>query len=103
VVIVVIYTVLRQLEDQIIIPNLVGYMVDLPPLLVIFVILAGGSVGGAMGLLVAIPLAATIKIILRYLYAKLMDKPVVFEELPQRKSRKKRRGRRRQEEKEVSS
>ncbi|MBN1483620.1 MAG: AI-2E family transporter [Chloroflexia bacterium] len=89
VIVVVIYTVLQQLENNLIIPNLVGYMVDLPPLLVIFVVLAGGTLAGPLGLLVAIPLAATLKIVFRYLYAKLMDKPIVFEQPPRpRQSRR---------------
>lgn len=98
----ILYTVLRQLEDQFVIPNLVGYMVDLPPLLVIFVILAGGSMAGAMGLLVAIPIAATVKIILRYLYAKLMDKPVVFEDQPAKKRRRPRRAKSARKQEEAS-
>ncbi len=86
-----IYTVLQQLENNFIVPNLFGYMVDLPPLLVLFVVLAGGFLAGPLGLLVAIPLAATIKIILRYLYAKLMDRPVVFQEVSGRKKKRRRR------------
>ncbi len=68
-----VYLVLRQLEDHLIIPNLVGHIVELHPIIVIFAILAGGHLGGALGLLVAVPLAATLRIILVYLYNKLVD------------------------------
>lgn len=71
----VIYLVLRQMEDHLIIPNLVGRIVKLHPVIVIFTILAGAAIGGALGLLIAVPVAATIKIILSYLYAKLIDSP----------------------------
>lgn len=71
----IIYTVLRQLEDHLIIPNLVGRIVKLHPVIVIFTILSGAAIGGALGLLMAVPLAATIKIILTYLYNKLIDAP----------------------------
>jgi predicted PurR-regulated permease PerM len=57
------------------VPNLVGRIVKLHPVIVIFTILAGAAIGGAMGLLIAVPVAATIKIILSYLYAKLIDSP----------------------------
>lgn len=70
-----VYTILRQLEDHLIIPNLVGRIVKLHPVIVIFTILAGAALGGALGLLMAVPLAATIKIILTYLYNKLIDSP----------------------------
>lgn len=71
----VIYLILRQAEDHLIIPNLVGRIVKLHPIIVIFSILAGAALGGALGLLMAVPLAATIKIILTYLYEKLIDSP----------------------------
>lgn len=71
-----IYTILRQAEDHLIIPNLVGRIVKLHPVIVIFSILAGAAIGGAMGLLMAVPVAATVKIILSYLYSKLVDSPV---------------------------
>lgn len=70
-----IYTILRQAEDHLIIPNLVGRIVKLHPIIVIFSILAGAALGGGLGLLMAVPLAATIKIILTYLYNKLIDAP----------------------------
>lgn len=70
-----IYTILRQAEDHLIIPNLVGRIVKLHPIIVIFTILAGAAIGGALGLLMAVPIAATIKIILTYLYNKLIDSP----------------------------
>jgi predicted PurR-regulated permease PerM len=71
----IIYLVLRQMEDHLIIPNLVGHIVELHPVIVIFSILAGGAIAGALGLLLAVPVAATIRIILTYLYSKLVDSP----------------------------
>lgn len=71
----VVYLTLRQAEDHLIIPNLVGRIVKLHPIIVIFSILAGAALGGALGLLMAVPLAATIKIILTYLHNKLVDAP----------------------------
>jgi len=62
-------------------------MVDLPPLLVLFAVLSGERLAGLLGLLLAVPIAAASKIVLRYLYAKLMDKPVVLEEAVVRRKR----------------
>jgi len=76
-----IYLVLRQGEDHLIIPNLVGHIVRLHPIIVIFAILAGGHLGGALGLLISVPLAATVRIILAYLYAKLVDAPTPVAEI----------------------
>ncbi|MCG8352491.1 MAG: AI-2E family transporter, partial [Chloroflexales bacterium] len=69
----VIYFALRQIEDHFIIPNVMGPLVRLHPAVVIFAILAGGALAGAFGLFVSIPVAAVIRILLRYLYSKLTD------------------------------
>ncbi len=71
--VVVAYTVLRQVEDQVIVPNVVGPIVDLHPLLVLFALFAGGTLAGFTGLVVAVPLAAALKIVIIYLYGKIWD------------------------------
>jgi predicted PurR-regulated permease PerM len=69
------YFVLRMFEDNFIIPAVVGPAVHLHPMLVIFAILAGGALGGPFGLFVSIPVAAIARLLLRYLYYKLIDEP----------------------------
>jgi predicted PurR-regulated permease PerM len=69
------YFVLRQIEDSFIIPNIMGHLVKLHPAVVIFVVLAGGTLAGALGLFLSIPTAAVIRILLVYLYSKLIDTP----------------------------
>jgi predicted PurR-regulated permease PerM len=54
-----------------------GPLVRLPPGVVIFAILAGGSLAGAFCLFISISIAAVIWIILNYLYRKLTDQPEV--------------------------
>jgi predicted PurR-regulated permease PerM len=85
---VVLYIGLNQLEENIILPPLIGFMVDLPPLVVLFAVLAGERLAGILGLLLAVPVAASTKIILRYIYAKLMDRPVVLDDTIVRKARR---------------
>ncbi|MGC8873407.1 MAG: AI-2E family transporter, partial [Chloroflexia bacterium] len=83
----VLYVGLNQLEENFLIPNLLGYMVDLPPLLVIFVVLAGESLAGIPGLLLSVPIAATLHVVLRYLYARLTEQPELFEQWMAEKGR----------------
>ncbi|HZU12839.1 MAG TPA: AI-2E family transporter [Chloroflexota bacterium] len=73
------YLVLRQLEDYLVIPNVLGRAVRLHPVVVLFAVASGGIIGGVLGLIVAVPIAASLKAILSYLYAKLFDLPVEFE------------------------
>jgi len=69
------YTVLRQIEDNFVMPLVVGKLVHLHPLVVIFSVLAGATLAGILGLLLAGPVAATIKIAAIYLYRKLNQQP----------------------------
>ncbi len=68
------YFALRQLEDALVIPTLIGRIVHLHPLLVIFCVVIGTSLGGILGLILAVPIAAVVKILVTYFYAKLMTR-----------------------------
>jgi hypothetical protein len=73
IILIVALFILRQLEDYVVIPNVIGRIVELPPLLVIFSVVAGAALLGPMGLLLAVPVVATLKIIVGYLYYKIVD------------------------------
>ena len=66
--VLILYLVLRQGEDQLVMPFVVGRAVDLHPLATIFAVLAGGALAGVLGVLLAVPVAAAIKVILDFLY-----------------------------------
>ncbi len=72
IVVAITYLTLRQLEDILVIPTLIGRIVHLHPLLVIFVLLIGTTLGGILGLLLAVPTAAVVRILLRYVYGKIV-------------------------------
>jgi predicted PurR-regulated permease PerM len=71
IIVALMYTVLRHIEDYLIIPNVVGRYVHLNPVLTLFAILSGGALFGISGMLLAIPTAAILRIVLSYLYVKL--------------------------------
>jgi len=73
VIVAVMYTVLRHAEDYFVIPLVIGRIVRLHPAVVIFSLLAGGAVYGLLGVLVAVPVAATLRLVLIYVGAKLRD------------------------------
>ena len=73
VIIVICYFVLRQLEDYFIIPNVVSKFVKVHPVLALFALMVGGSVGGVLGLFLAIPSAAIIMVFSSYIYKKLTE------------------------------
>jgi predicted PurR-regulated permease PerM len=78
------YTVLRHSEDYFVIPLVIGRIVKLHPAVVIFSLLTGGALYGLLGVLVAVPVAATLRLVLIYVGAKLRDEdpfPQLEEEL----------------------
>ena len=67
------YTVLRHSEDYFVIPLVIGRIVRLHPAVVIFSLLTGGTLYGLLGVLIAVPVAATLRLVLIYVGAKLRD------------------------------
>jgi len=72
-VVVVIFIVIQQLENTILVPRVIGGNLNLPPLLVFLAILAGGIIGGLFGVLLAAPILATLRLCLGYVYYKVVD------------------------------
>lgn len=64
--VVISYIVVRQIQDYFIIPYVMGKITKLHPLIILFAVLAGGHTFGLLGLLLAVPLAATINILLEF-------------------------------------
>ena len=56
--------------DQIITPRVIGDQVGLHPIFAVLALLAGGALLGVMGMLLAVPVAATIQMIVKVLFPK---------------------------------
>jgi predicted PurR-regulated permease PerM len=72
-VVAIMYTILRHAEDYLVIPTVIGRAVRLHPAIVIFSLLTGGTVFGLIGIVLAVPFAATLRLVLIYVGAKLRD------------------------------
>ena len=60
-------------EGMFLTPNLVGHRIGLHPVSVIFAVMAGGTLFGFVGVLLALPSAAVIAVLLRHLRAHWLD------------------------------
>ena len=69
------YTIARWIEDYVIVPRFIGHAVKLHPLAIIFAVLCGEVMAGALGMLIAIPVAASIKEILDFFYPAQGERP----------------------------
>lgn len=64
---------IQQLESSVIAPKILGDRVGLHPLVIVFALLAGSKLWGIIGLLLAVPLAATIRVVINYIYLKCLE------------------------------
>lgn len=67
-IVVVFYFAVRQVEDQLVMPVVIGRVVHLHPVVTIFAVLVGLSVGGVLGGLLGVPAAAAINVVFHELY-----------------------------------
>lgn len=67
------HLVFTKLDFSYLIPAITGQQLRLHPILVLVGILIGLSVGGVLGVALAVPAIATLRVIFRYVYAKLFD------------------------------
>jgi predicted PurR-regulated permease PerM len=67
-----VFFIMRQLEDYLVIPNVVGHAVKLHPVIILFALLCGASVGGILGMFLAVPITGAIKVLGSYIYDRLV-------------------------------
>jgi predicted PurR-regulated permease PerM len=68
IVVLVVYLVVRQIEDQVVMPLVIGRAVHLHPVITIFAVLVGLSTWGVLGGLLGVPVAAALNVTLHELY-----------------------------------
>ena len=68
-----VFAVVQLLEGTVITPKIVGDRVGLSPLVIILAILAGGSLLGILGVFLAVPGAAVIRVLFRHFYRWLVQ------------------------------
>jgi predicted PurR-regulated permease PerM len=71
--IAIVFGIGQALEGMLLTPMLVGDRIGLHPVAVIFAVLAGGQLFGFVGVLLALPAAAVIAVILRYMHERYKD------------------------------
>ncbi|OGY25717.1 MAG: hypothetical protein A2134_02620 [Candidatus Woykebacteria bacterium RBG_16_39_9b] len=62
--VIILYVVVQQVENYLLVPKVMERAVGLSPLIIIFALLVGGSLLGIIGALLAVPVTAIIQVIL---------------------------------------
>ncbi|MGH8949858.1 MAG: AI-2E family transporter [Acidimicrobiia bacterium] len=65
---VLIFTAIQQVDNHVITPLVQRTRVNLSPLVIVLALIVGGSVAGLLGVLVAVPMTAAIRIIVGHLW-----------------------------------
>lgn len=68
-----VFAVGQTLEGFVLTPWLVGDRIGMHPVAVIFAIMAGGQLFGFLGVLLALPVAAVVMVVLRYVHQRYLD------------------------------
>jgi len=68
------YLVIQQVEGNLILPRVLGSSLNLHPLVVLLGVIVGGSLAGILGMLLAAPVLATLRVVGRYVFCRLYDR-----------------------------
>lgn len=71
-----VFAVGQVIEGNFLTPKLVGGRVKLHEVWIIFALMAGGTLFGFVGILIAVPVAAVIGVLARFLIAEYLDSPL---------------------------
>lgn len=74
IVVIIVWAALQNIEAIILVPRIMGGSLNLHPLAVIVGILAGASLAGVLGIILAAPMVASLRVFGQYIYGKLMDR-----------------------------
>ncbi|MEK7310864.1 MAG: AI-2E family transporter [Chloroflexota bacterium] len=74
-VVAVFFIVVQQLENNILVPRIIGDTLNLHPVVIMVGAIMGASLGGIIGVLLAAPVMATLKLAGGYAWRKMLDLP----------------------------
>jgi predicted PurR-regulated permease PerM len=66
--VVIFFIIIHQLENHIIVPKIMGHTIDLHPVTVIISLLIGGQLLGIVGMMLAVPVVALLKVLFKQLW-----------------------------------
>lgn len=73
---IVLFLVIQQVENAVLVPRISGKAVELHPALIMVVLLIGSQVAGLWGAIIAVPITAVIRDVFKYLYLRFLDDPL---------------------------
>lgn len=75
--VVIVNVLCQMLESNVVSPQVVGRSLHLHPLAIIFALLVGGELAGIVGLILAVPVLAILKVIVQHVFAYYIRRKTV--------------------------
>ena len=75
----IVVVILQQIDANIINPKIIGNSLEMSPILIIFAVTVGGAYFGVLGMFLAVPVAAVLKIVVND-YIELKNKRKIIRE-----------------------
>jgi predicted PurR-regulated permease PerM len=72
-IVVLVYIAIAQVDINFLIPRIIGGRMHLSPVVVLVGLIAGASIGGVLGLLLAAPTLSSLRVLGSYIYRRLLD------------------------------
>jgi len=66
--VIIFYITVQLIENHIVVPNIMGHTIDLHPVIVIISLLIGSQLWGIIGMMLAVPAAAILRVLIRQLW-----------------------------------
>lgn len=73
VVVIIVWAILQNIEAIVLVPRIMGGSLNLHPFVVIVAVIIGASLAGALGVILAAPAVASLRVMGQYMYGKLLD------------------------------
>lgn len=77
---VVLYLLIQQVENHVLVPKIQGDAVELHPTIVIMALVIGGAIAGIFGAIFAVPITAAARDLFRYAFHRVDDPPATPDE-----------------------
>ncbi|HSN75487.1 MAG TPA: AI-2E family transporter, partial [Anaerolineae bacterium] len=74
VIVVLVYIVIQQVENNYLVPRIMGHSLNLHPVFILIGVVVGASFAGILGAFLAAPVLASLKVLGLYAHAKIVDR-----------------------------
>jgi len=78
-IVVLVYVVIQQVENNYLVPRIMGHSLHMHPVFVLIGVVVGASFAGVLGAFLAAPVLASLKVLGLYAHAKIVDRDPLAE------------------------